>query len=147
GRMLRLEGGDMMYASSMQSVSAPEDRRDATYVRYDVLVDLNAGKQKAVEKFVLWSLYGQLQNIVTITVPASVVLGLESPEVLVLAGIRNCLTAKKNAIGMPMFTKMSQFDVVDMSCVQCLVGCIPVLGHGEVILDRSGNILRSQYDG
>lgn len=163
GRVRRLEGGDDMYASSL--VKAGEDYRDATYIRvsssvlcsfeliaefkcqYDMLVDIYARQARRDPKWELQSFFGQLQNILEVRLPSIPDLDLPEPTVYILAGIRACELEAKNALKMPYYSKTSRYEVVDMTCVQCLVARIAEDASGTrwAIADRSNNISRSYY--
>jgi hypothetical protein len=64
---------------------------------------------------------------------------LESSSFYALAGIRSCKTGDfENSLGSPLYKQYSQFEVVDMWSVQCLIGRVQA-SHGLwAIIDRSG---------
>ncbi|KAK0221124.1 hypothetical protein EDD85DRAFT_960290 [Armillaria nabsnona] len=144
-KVQQLEGGDDMYASSLEA-NLPEDRRDATFIWYDVLVDKNARRPRLAPSYYMKTFYGQLQNIIVIRIPATMDLGLDEPQVLLLAVIQQCMVDATNTLGWSFYTKMGLMEVVDMTCVQCLVGRVPTSGGQMVLIDRSNNIQRSYYD-
>lgn len=90
-------------------------------LQYDMLVDVHANRPRQAPKFVTKSFFGQLQHILVVHLPKIQSFGLAEPTTLFLAGIRSCHLEAQNALGMPYYTKMAHFEVVDMSCVQCLV--------------------------
>lgn len=159
-RVRRLEGGDDMNASSLASYS--EDRRDATYIRvssvvcyqhisdkcivlqYDMLVDKHANNKRLPPKFEVQSFYGRLENILVIRLPATPQLDLDTESLLMLTGVRQCEVTATNSMDMPYYSKMGRFEVVDMSCVQCLVGRIQK-DKQWAIIDRSGKLQQSHY--
>ncbi|KAK0184583.1 hypothetical protein F5146DRAFT_1169568 [Armillaria mellea] len=144
-KVQRLEGGDDMYASSLEA-NLPEDRRDATFIWYDVLVDKNARRPRLAPSYYMKTFYGQLQNIIVICIPATMDLGLDEPQVLLLAVIQQCVVEAKNTLGWSFYTKMGLMEVVDMTCMQCLIGRVPTLGGQMALIDRSNNIQCSYYD-
>ena len=161
-RVRRLEGGDDMNASSFAGHS--EDRRDATYVRvssiclllahtvsdkymvlqYDMLVDIHANKRRLAPKFEVQTFSGQLEHILVVRLPATPQLALDTGSTLILAGIRQCEVNAVNSMGMPFYSKMGRFEVVDMTCVQCLVRRVEN-DKWWAIIDRSGGLQRSCY--
>ncbi len=48
-------------------------------------------------------------------------LGLDETQVL-LAVIQQCVVDATNTLGWSFYTKMRLMEVVDMTCMQCLVG-------------------------
>ncbi|KAJ7808921.1 hypothetical protein B0H14DRAFT_2380146, partial [Mycena olivaceomarginata] len=90
-----LRGGDRMLASSMIHAEA-DDRRDATYVQYALLVDVNARRPRLAPKFELVTFYGQLQNIFVFKLPPAPELELENETTHILAAVRKCeITARR----------------------------------------------------
>jgi hypothetical protein len=111
-----------------------------------MLVDLNARYPSRREVLVKQAFYGQLQNIFVVTLPACPTLQLEKPEVFILAGIQTCADVHLgNGMEMPYYKKLGSYEVVDMSCIQCLVGRVPLGQQQWAIIDRSGTIQRSIY--
>lgn len=109
-----------------------------------MLVDIHASRRRLEPKFEVKSFFGQLQHIFVVHLPAAPQLGLDSEETLILAGVRQCVVDATNSIGMPFYSKMGQFEVVDMACIQCLIGRIQI-GKQWAIIDRSGGLLPSYY--
>ncbi|KAJ7131920.1 hypothetical protein C8R46DRAFT_924112 [Mycena filopes] len=145
-KVQRLQGGDRMLTSSMMT-SETEDRRDATYVRYVLLVDANAQRPRLAPRFVPTTFYGQLQNIFVVKLPAADELQLQTETTLILAAVRPCIITMKNDLDMHYYKKDGGVEVVDMSCIQCLVGRFKTTDKKTwVIIDRSGNLARPYYD-
>lgn len=44
-----------------------------------------------------------------------------------------------NKAKMPLVKGQSTLDIVDMTCVQCLIGRVPTGGGIEAIIDRTGD--------
>lgn len=116
-------------------------------LQYDMLVDVHANRPRQAPEFVTKSFFGQLQHILVVHLPEIQSFGLAEPTTLFLAGIRSCHLEAQNALGMPYYTKMAHFEVVDMSCVQCLVARVAdsVAQKRWALVDRSGNTPRSYY--
>ncbi|KAL1709322.1 hypothetical protein EV121DRAFT_195203 [Schizophyllum commune] len=154
----RLADGDDMFAASM--VRETEDYRDATFVKYDLLVDQHADDLNAEEEFVAQAFYGQLKHIFLVTLPAAARKDLdcsdddnaeeetgEDPIILFLAGIQTCNTEDDPEIPNPVYTTMGRYEVVDVHSIECLIGRTPRKGsrHRWAIIDRSSAINRSIY--
>lgn len=115
--------------------------------QYDQLVDKHTGNRRLPSEFISKSFFGQLQHILVVRLPAIPAIAVPEPVVLFLAGIRSCQLEAKNSLNMPYYWSMGSFEVVDMSCVQCLVARIPETESQKrwAIVDRSGYIARSFY--
>ncbi|KAJ7234807.1 hypothetical protein C8J57DRAFT_1574508 [Mycena rebaudengoi] len=147
GKVERLQGGDKMLTSAL--MHSTEDRRDATYVRYSQLVDIHANRRNVKPEYEPRSFYGQLQHIFVVNVAAAAALGLESDETLFLAAIRNCKIDCANSLDMHYYRNAGRLEVVDMTCVQCLVGRVKTKVKGVdmwAIIDRSGTLARPYYN-
>ncbi|KAI0061239.1 hypothetical protein BV25DRAFT_1870912 [Artomyces pyxidatus] len=143
GKVRRLEGGDMMHARALVA----ESGRDASYVRYTVLVDRNARSRHQEVDLVAEDFFGQLQHIFVIPIVASPELSLDAPEVIAFAAIRQAKTKAQTAAGIPsipFYSESGPLDVVDLQAVQCVVGRI--FDRNEwAILDRSGALARAIF--
>ncbi|KDQ52461.1 hypothetical protein JAAARDRAFT_138848 [Jaapia argillacea MUCL 33604] len=146
GKVRRLFGGDVMHASSMTAIG--EDRRDASFIRYEAYVDVHAKKKNIAPKLVAKTFFGQLQHVFVIRLPPSQNLNLDKPAIHFLAAIRSCkLIESDNDLDIHYYSNFGQMDVVDMSTVQCLVGRVPDDNTGKRwgIIDRSGPLARALY--
>ncbi|KAJ3745231.1 hypothetical protein EV360DRAFT_57488 [Lentinula raphanica] len=119
-KVRRLNGGDDMNSSEMASFA--EDRRDATFVRYDMLVDMNARRQTVAPEFQKQSFYGQLRHILVVSLSAGAELQTNTETTYILAAIQRCKIIGTSSSGAPYYEQMGAVKVVDMSVVQCLVG-------------------------
>jgi hypothetical protein len=148
-----------MYSSTSREswLSCSEDYRDATCIRvslnlrldslmtnlhlkYDAVVDLLARNHRANPIYALRQFYGRLSHIFLVTLPAAEDLGFEQPEEVIFAGIRTFNVVGQNKAQMPLIKGESTFDLVDITCLQCLIGRVPVGGGMEAIIDRTGSI-------
>ncbi|KAL1701347.1 hypothetical protein EV121DRAFT_212252 [Schizophyllum commune] len=146
GRVRVLNGGDDMRASEL--VPLATDRRDATWVKYDLLVDRNKHRRRAPEILVPKSFFGQLMNIYVVEVLASPQLHLTEPETVILARIHSCTPCNTNSLGQLYYKDMGRYEVVDIHTVQCLVGRVPRRWPNPdlyAILDRSSDLNHSLY--
>ncbi|PPQ82425.1 hypothetical protein CVT26_013426 [Gymnopilus dilepis] len=137
------EGGDTVNASEMVKRSQ-EDSRDASYVRYELLVDRNARSRKKAPEYVPETFYGQLRRIFVLEMPASDELGTTESQTLILGSILTCKIEMQNDLDMHYFKQYRGTEVVDISTIQCLVGRVKDRGWW-VIIDRSGKLARAQF--
>ncbi|KAF9037166.1 hypothetical protein BJ165DRAFT_1312239, partial [Panaeolus papilionaceus] len=99
-----------------------EDTRDASFIRYDVEIDLDARHVHQPEKMAMRTYFGQLKLIVVINLPATPRVNLTKPLTVVLAII---LQTPTDRVG-EMFTYRNSTveEVIDLERVQCVVGRI-----------------------
>ncbi|KAH7913072.1 hypothetical protein BJ138DRAFT_1124709 [Hygrophoropsis aurantiaca] len=148
GKVRRLEGGDTMVAAALFKVQS--DSRDATYVRYETLVDKYARQAKRTPVFEKETFFGRLQHILVVRMPAVPSLGLVEPSTIFFAAILPCVIDGYNSLDMEYMEKLgTTLDIVDIVCVQCVVGCVYVdtpRGPRWAIIDRSGDMARASFD-
>lgn len=142
-------------------VGLREDMRDATYVRvsdyafrvvllltltkYETLIDRYARQPRRKPQYVMKTFYGRLIHIFVVTLPPSERLRTNEPAVHFLAAIETCeIERSRDDIDAHYYTKLGSLDMVDVTCIQCLVGRIRVEG-GWAIIDRSGDLARAIY--
>jgi hypothetical protein len=102
-----------------------------------MLVDKNARYPKRPVILEPHIFFGQLQHIFVIGLKASPALGLTEETTLILAAIRACADAKLNVENnVYYYSREGQLDIVDIECVQCLVGRVKD-GNSWAIIDRS----------
>ncbi|KIJ59999.1 hypothetical protein HYDPIDRAFT_99734 [Hydnomerulius pinastri MD-312] len=150
GKVRRIEGGDTMNAAGMVKMQA--DSRDASFVRYETLVDKNARQRNAASIYEKKTFYGKLQHIFVVRVPAHHSINLLAPETIFFAAIYPCqlisTPSALNSLDIHFYSTLSNtLDIVDITCVQCLVGRIPIDG-GRVwaVVDRSGDLARATFE-
>lgn len=118
--------------------------------QYEALVDKNERYRNRPVDLQLRTFYGQLQQIVVIEFGKSQVLDSETAETIIFAAIQICVDpiAASSGLDLHHYTKMGRVEIVDMTCVQCVVGRIkdPDITNGWVLLDRSGNQARSVFN-
>ncbi|KIJ60585.1 hypothetical protein HYDPIDRAFT_98351 [Hydnomerulius pinastri MD-312] len=143
GKVRRLQGGDTVHASAL--VNAREDTRDATYVRYEALVDKYARQPRRKPEYTMETFYGRLAHIFVVTLPPSTPLGNAVPTTHILAAIETCeIERSRPDVDIHYYSKLGALDMVDITCLQCLVGRIPHEGRWAII-DRSGDLARAIY--
>jgi hypothetical protein len=149
-RVQRLEGGDDMYASTFVKPSS-EDHRDATFpflialLMSYLLVRRHTFQQASTHSRICADVL--LRSILAVRLPITQAPRFKEPTTLFLAGIRACRLEAQNALGMPYYSDMAHFEVVDMACVQCLVVRIADSTSKKrwALTDRSGSLARSYY--
>lgn len=93
--------------------------------------------------------FGQLLHVLVVELPPARQLdpldpALQVSSTYILAALNRCEVDARNSMDMPSYQKMGRTEVVDITCVQCLVGRIRV-GNRWVILDRSGEIQQAVH--
>jgi hypothetical protein len=120
--------------------------------QYEVFVDQN--ERRGHQDVVLQprTEYGQLCRLFVVKLPVCAALGLGEPSSLIMAAVRTCkLTARLGDLDIHFYADESQSHVLDIMCLQCVVGRIPynsILGTQRsrwAIIDRSGNMARAEF--
>ncbi|KIK15583.1 hypothetical protein PISMIDRAFT_114957, partial [Pisolithus microcarpus 441] len=138
--------GDTMVAATL----APhyQDLYDASYIWYEVLVDRFAWQWHKEPVFEKRTFFGQLRHIIVLHLSNSVEVDGSAPTIF-LAAIQPCKVTGFNNLDMHFFSDLQKStNMVDMTCVQCVVGRVADSG-GRLwaIIDRSGNLARASYNG
>ncbi|THU92539.1 hypothetical protein K435DRAFT_820462 [Dendrothele bispora CBS 962.96] len=139
----RLEGGDDMRAASLLPFA--EDRRDATFIRFDALIDKNAKNRRAEIQEEKQTFFGRLQHIFVVDLPAASELRLDKRTTFILAGIEQCIIDSTDSVNFSYYSKLAPLEVLDITCIQCLVGRVVAGPSQWAIIDRSGTLERSYY--
>ncbi|KAI0634465.1 hypothetical protein C8Q77DRAFT_1056771, partial [Trametes polyzona] len=147
GKLRILNDGDTIRASKMQVSAA--DGCDASYVRYELLVDKNARYRNRPVILQKKTFVGQLQHILVVEVAAipSANLPQLMPSTLLLGVVQQCLISDSQEIlNIHYYKKLGHVEVVDISTVQCVVGRVKLGRGGEfAVIDRSGTLTRAVY--
>ncbi|KAI8990584.1 hypothetical protein BD414DRAFT_459234 [Trametes punicea] len=144
GKVQRIDGGDMIHAADL--VPHSEGGHDATFIRYQLLVDKYAHIRNRQSAFEPRDFYGQLRNIYVVDLPASRDLKTASPLTLVLAAIRTVNTKRAMDLAMPFYRKEGSLEVVDLAAVQCVVGRVyDSRRNWWAIIDRSGPYAQAEF--
>ncbi|GBE87125.1 hypothetical protein SCP_1003720 [Sparassis crispa] len=143
GKVRILPDGDTIHAAALSKPR--EDRCDATYVRYEVLVDKNARFHCRRVALEIHTFYGQLQHIFAVRLAPSQPLQLTKPTTLILATIKSCrIERSHNTLDIHFFSDTGAVDVIDISCIQCVIGRVPDGDHWAII-DHSGSLACAVY--
>ncbi|KAH6902472.1 hypothetical protein BKA70DRAFT_1048495, partial [Coprinopsis sp. MPI-PUGE-AT-0042] len=146
GRLRRMGWGDTMLASEVVDATG-DDRRDATWVRYELWVDKYAHQRNRDPKFQLRTFYGQLQAIYLITIPPSDVhpyLNAGTTTEIALGSITPAEITEDHPHGLDIhyYKTTRKTDIVDIASIYCLVARAKWKGK-SAIFDRSGTLGRA----
>ncbi|KAJ7480049.1 hypothetical protein B0H11DRAFT_1725244 [Mycena galericulata] len=152
GKVRRIDSdeGDTMKSCSLGSIT--EDARDATYVRYEMLVDKFAQRRNTLAQYELRTFYGQLTHIYRVHFPAACpALEIDQPTTYILAAIRVCVMVpderQLHGIDIHFYARRGALDVIDITSVQSLVGRVQDASGDWAIIDRSGGLARALWAG
>ncbi|KAJ7119407.1 hypothetical protein C8R44DRAFT_624868 [Mycena epipterygia] len=152
GKVRRIDSdeGDTMRSCSLGIIV--EDARDATHVRYEMLVDKFAHIRDTPSKYELKTFYGQLTHIYRIHFPTACrALDIDEPTTYILAAIRTCVMdpddPQLHNIDIHFYSRYGALDVIDIISVQSLVGRVKTTGREWAITDRSGSLARALWMG
>nr|GAT57216.1 predicted protein [Mycena chlorophos] len=144
--------GDTMHSCSLGTKA--EDARDASYVRYEALIDQNASKVNAPILLKKETFYGRLTRIYRVTFDAGVPeLDLEPATTIIFAAVRVCkLESKKNQVAQLLdglnihfYSGYGALEVLDITTLQGLVGRVPTSGGRWAIIDRNGPLRLAEW--
>ena len=75
--------------------------------------------------------------------PATHKLQLDEPEKVILTSIKNCMIECEHDLDMHYYQNEGYMELVDITAIQCLVGCI--FNHGWwTIIDCSGKMAHAE---
>ena len=102
---------------------------------------------RAEPAYKLKTFYGRLQHLFVVDLPQEPQAGLERPTTVVLAGITTCkINAIHEALDIHYYIKESSTEsIIDVTCVQCLVGQVQYAANRWAIIDRSGSLSRAVW--
>ncbi|QRW21895.1 Transposase family tnp2 [Rhizoctonia solani] len=142
GRLRIGNGGDTIHARGFHKLRA--DGRDASFVRYQLMVDQLADDARASPEFKEESQYGQLRHIFVLTIPPKTRKINPDPkkkQYLLLAQIYEAPVHIDEADEYRVVWykgKLGTGEVVDVSTIHCVVGRIQD-GNQWWIIDRSAD--------
>ena len=115
-------------------------------VQYETLVDEYARQKRRQPEYEMKMFYGQLQHIFVVSLPSDASLHITEPTVHILASIKTCKVERSNAaLDIHYYLKLGGLDILDIMCIQCIVGHISCTNNSSAIIDRSGDLARVFY--
>lgn len=110
-----------------------------------MLVDQNTRYSKRPVVLEPRVFFGQLQHIFVVKLDESPQLGLTEKTTLILAAIRVCADPQlRDENKVYYYSREGHLEIVDMACVQCLVGRVKD-GNEWAIVDRSEGCTRPEF--
>jgi hypothetical protein len=161
---IAIHDGDTITAA-LRTSGAP-DQRDKTWLRvrsfprhtratvtntvsqYDALVDRREKDADAPEDLEERTFFGQLNYVLTFTIPPSRALGVDHDLHIAFAVIKTCKILPDPAdlpLVMDCYKSIRGEDIVDIGTVQCVVGRVRSRG-AYFIIDRTGTLNRAWYN-
>jgi len=115
-------------------------------VQYETLVDKYARQKRRQPEYEMKTFYGQLQHIFVVSLPSDAGLRIPEPTVHILASIKTCKVERSNAaLDIHYYSKLGGLDILDITCIQCVVGRISCVNNSWAVIDRSGDLARAFY--
>ena len=115
-------------------------------VQYETLVDKYAHQKRRQPEYEMKTFYGQLQHIFVVSLPSDAGLRIPEPTVHILASIKTCKVERSNAaLDIHYYSKLGGLDILDITCIQCVVGRISCVNNSWAVIDRSGDLARAFY--
>ncbi|KAJ2933061.1 hypothetical protein H1R20_g4052, partial [Candolleomyces eurysporus] len=145
GRLRRLEGGDTMLASELVNLDS-DDRRDATFIRYEPLVDERGRSHHGPTQLRLKLQFGRLTHIFLLKVPPTPTLNINNGMSIALAVIEECDKPVQHSSGLDIYfySKTKSAEVVDITTVKALVGRVR-WGNKWAVFDRNGALTQTLF--
>ncbi|TDL14470.1 hypothetical protein BD410DRAFT_817168 [Rickenella mellea] len=143
GKVRIIDGGDVMHARDF--IKLHDGNRDASFVRYQLLIDKNARYRNRRPEYEARDFFGQLRRIIVLHLEASNALSLEEPITLLLGAIRRAKLEAENIDGMKFYKDLGEVEVVDLAAVQCVIGRVKDRAGLWGIIDRSGPMAQAEF--
>lgn len=121
-------------------------------LQYETLIDKFARQHHMPPAYEKQTFYGRLEHIFVIRIPHTPALEVDGPTTIVLAALSTCklesTPSSLNALDIHFYSSLNDtLDIVDIVCLQCLVGRVPMDGGRQwAIIDRSGNLARAVFE-
>ncbi|KAF8816901.1 hypothetical protein BYT27DRAFT_7075836, partial [Phlegmacium glaucopus] len=144
--------GDMMHSATLTAVR--DDSRDATFIHYEMLVDIHERQWCQKPEYQKEMFYRQLQHLFLITFTGlnaqfRKVLGLNASvsntDIVIMAAIWSCHLEKDDPslvnLNIHFYLKMGPLHVIDITSVQGLVGHVKDGERGWAIVNHSSSLL------
>jgi hypothetical protein len=117
-----------------------------------MLVDRFAHMRRRKPQLEPQTFYGQLEHLYLINFTCSDN-QVDPQKPIILAAIRNCKIKVPGPTGLDgldihFYNSMGSLDLVDITSIQALVGCVEYLvdGGGWAVIDRSGGLAHAEWD-
>ena len=105
-------------------------------VQYETLVNKYACQKKWQPEYEMKMFYGQLQHIFVVSLPSDAGLHITEPTIHILASIKTCKVEHSNAaLDIHYYLKLRGLDILDITCIQCVVGHISCANNSWAIID------------
>jgi hypothetical protein len=102
-------------------------------------VDKFAHRRSRKPEYETRTYFGQLHSIFVIEFPVVESLNLSEPSTIFLAAVKTCITNVFDSLGGHYYSKLGPLEVVDVNCIQCVVGRVKT-GELWAIIDRSDRV-------
>jgi hypothetical protein len=113
-----------------------------SYVPTALLISPSCRVRRRAPDFQLTTFFGQLEHIFLVRIPTTRTLGITKDTTVLLAAVRNCNILSSNDLDMHYYQDLGRLDVVDITCLQCLVARA-LDDKTWVVFDRSGSLARA----
>jgi len=115
-------------------------------VQYETLVDKYARQKKQQPEYKMKTFYGQLHHIFVVSLPSDASLCISEPNIHILASIKTCKVECSNAaLDIHYYSKLGGLDILDIMCIQSIVGCISCANNSWAIIDQSRDLACAFY--
>ncbi|TBU57391.1 hypothetical protein BD310DRAFT_821590, partial [Dichomitus squalens] len=139
-----LNDGDTIRSAALDAVAA--DSRNASYVRYELFIDLLARQRNAPSIFRPQVFYGELQHIYLVNLSPIPSCGINTVTPILLAAIKTCnIDRTDSTLDIHWYTSLGAVDFVDLETIQAVVGRVKDRGHFAIIDRNTVNLVSTHY--
>ncbi|KIO25445.1 hypothetical protein M407DRAFT_75728 [Tulasnella calospora MUT 4182] len=139
---VQIEDADVVY-SHLGYARREENRRDATFIQYELLVDIHARRHAVEPQYEPKTFFGHLDRVFVCDVQPNEAMGIMRPVALVLMDVKTC-NVTQDRYGFYEFSTYGHSEVVDGTAIRALVGRIMDRGKW-VFVRQMGTIEHADY--
>ncbi|KIO24452.1 hypothetical protein M407DRAFT_47490, partial [Tulasnella calospora MUT 4182] len=131
-------------SSHLGYVRREDNQRDASFIQYELLVDIHAHRRSARPVYKAMTFFGRLDRVFVCEVEPNEAMGITRVTPLLLMDIKICNT-QQDRFGFYEFSTYRHSEVVDGTAIRALVGRIMDRGKW-VFVRRTGAIEHAQFN-
>lgn len=139
---VQIDNNDIVNANLGYGVKV-ENRQDATFMQYKLVVDALAHRPQAPPNFQPTTFFGQLERVFVCEIGPSAALGIDRVHPLILMDMHLC-NAQQDRWGFWEYEQFRYHEVIDGTSAQALVGQIKDRGKW-VFVQRAGVIEHATF--
>lgn len=140
---LQIKDADMVY-SHLGYSEREDNQRNATFIQYEMLVDIHARHRNRRPEFEAVTFFGRLDRVFILELPANPALSLQDATSLLLMDVKICNT-QQDRYGFYEYSTYRNSEIIDGEAIRALVGRIQDRGKW-VFVRRKGAIEHAEFE-